>query len=80
MAGSSSEPLTSGRRHRENAVADLSLAEAGQVRIAWADGQMPVLRSIRARFERERPLEGMRVGEIERAFPQHDRFRCIGWL
>jgi adenosylhomocysteinase len=42
-------------------VADLSLAEAGQVRVAWADGQMPVLRSIRARFERERPLEGLRI-------------------
>jgi adenosylhomocysteinase len=40
-------------------VADL--AQAGQVRIAWADGQMPVLRSIRERFERERPLEGLRV-------------------
>ncbi|CAN5504307.1 adenosylhomocysteinase [soil metagenome] len=45
----------------EHAVADLSLAEAGQVRIAWADGQMPVLRSIRERFERERPLDGVRV-------------------
>ena len=45
----------------EHDVADLSLAEAGQVRIAWADGQMPVLRSIRERFERERPLDGLRV-------------------
>ncbi|HWC26336.1 MAG TPA: adenosylhomocysteinase [Solirubrobacteraceae bacterium] len=42
-------------------VADLSLAEAGHVRVAWADGQMPVLRSVRERFERERPLEGLRV-------------------
>jgi adenosylhomocysteinase len=42
-------------------VADLSLAEAGQVRVAWADGQMPVLRSIRERFARERPLEGLRI-------------------
>jgi adenosylhomocysteinase len=42
-------------------VADLQLAQAGQVRIAWADGQMPVLRSIRERFERERPLDGLRV-------------------
>jgi adenosylhomocysteinase len=42
-------------------VADLSLAEAGQVRIAWADGQMAVLRSVRARFLEERPLEGLRV-------------------
>jgi adenosylhomocysteinase len=36
-------------------------AEAGQLRIDWADGLMPVLRSIRARFERERPLDGLRV-------------------
>jgi len=42
-------------------VADLSLAEAGQVRIAWADEQMPVLRSVRARFERERPLDGLSI-------------------
>jgi len=42
-------------------VADLSLAEAGQVRIAWADGQMAVLRSVRARFALERPLEGLRI-------------------
>ncbi|HUR86396.1 MAG TPA: adenosylhomocysteinase [Solirubrobacteraceae bacterium] len=49
-----------GRRNRSH-IADLSLAEAGQVRIAWADGQMPVLRSIRERFARERPLEGLRV-------------------
>ena len=42
-------------------VADLSLAEAGQVRIAWADGQMPALRSVRARFADERPLAGLRI-------------------
>src|ERR687885_211230 len=42
-------------------VADPALAESGAARIAWADGQMPVLRSIRARFERERPLDGVRV-------------------
>ena len=38
-----------------------ALADEGRVRIEWADGQMPVLHSIRERFERERPLEGMRV-------------------
>ena len=42
-------------------VADLSLAPAGAARIAWAESQMPVLRQVRARFERERPLEGMRI-------------------
>src|SRR3954454_5235883 len=30
-------------------------------RIEWADGQMPVLRSIRERVARERPLDGVRV-------------------
>lgn len=43
-------------------VADLGLAEAGDARIAWADAQMPVLRSIRERFVRERPFEGLRAG------------------
>jgi adenosylhomocysteinase len=42
-------------------VADLSLAAPGQARIEWADAQMPVLRQIRERFERERPLEGVTV-------------------
>src|SRR4051794_41933469 len=42
-------------------VADTTLAGAGAARIEWADGQMPVLRSIRERFESERPLDGVRV-------------------
>src|SRR3954451_23120503 len=37
-------------------------SDRGLARIEWADGQMPVLRSIRARFLRERPLEGAVVG------------------
>lgn len=41
---------------------DLSLADEGLLRIEWADGQMPVLRAIRERFEKERPLEGERIG------------------
>jgi adenosylhomocysteinase len=43
-------------------VADLSLAEEGETRIEWADRQMPVLASIRERFSRERPLEGIQLG------------------
>ena len=43
-------------------VADLGLTDAGQARIEWADEQMPVLRQVRERFERERPLDGLRVG------------------
>ncbi len=45
----------------EHHVKDLSLATAGKVRIEWADGDMPVLASIRERFAAERPLEGLRV-------------------
>jgi adenosylhomocysteinase len=43
-------------------IADLSLAEPGQARIDWADRHMPVLASIRQRFERDQPLEGIQLG------------------
>jgi len=43
-------------------VADLSLAEEGDRLIAWAAREMPVLGLIRERFERERPLAGLRLG------------------
>jgi adenosylhomocysteinase len=42
-------------------VADLALADAGRLKIEWADRQMPVLAGIRERFARERPLEGWRI-------------------
>lgn len=42
-------------------VADLGLADQGVTRIDWADRAMPVLRQIRERFTRDRPLEGVRV-------------------
>ncbi len=42
-------------------VKDLALAPAGITRITWADGEMPVLAAIRERFERERPLDGVRI-------------------
>src|SRR5215212_9096264 len=34
----------------------------GRERIEWAGGEMPVLGLIRERFEKERPLEGIRIG------------------
>jgi adenosylhomocysteinase len=46
---------------REHDVKDLSLAEKGRFRIQWAENDMPVLRQIRARFEKERPLKGLRI-------------------
>jgi adenosylhomocysteinase len=42
-------------------VRDLSLADAGQNRIEWAEQEMPVLRLIRERFEKEKPLAGIRM-------------------
>ncbi len=48
-------------RRPPHAVADLALADAGEARIEWADAHMPVLREIRARLARDRPLEGVRV-------------------
>lgn len=42
-------------------VKDLNLAETGRKRIDWAEQEMPVLRLLRERFERERPLAGIKV-------------------
>jgi adenosylhomocysteinase len=42
-------------------VKDLNLAEGGRRRIEWAEREMPVLRLIRERFAKERPLEGVRI-------------------
>jgi len=42
-------------------VKDMSLAEGGRLRIEWAEREMPVLRSIRERFIKERPFKGLRV-------------------
>jgi len=42
-------------------VKDLSLAEQGRKRIDWAENEMPVLRLLRERFAKERPLNGLRL-------------------
>jgi adenosylhomocysteinase len=42
-------------------VRDISLAARGKDRIEWAAKEMPVLRLIRERFEREKPLNGIRM-------------------
>src|SRR5215472_15032086 len=42
-------------------VADTSLAPGGKFRIDWAEQEMPVLRQIRERFAKEKPLKGIRV-------------------
>ncbi len=42
-------------------VRDLGLAVRGKTRIEWADASMPVLRQIRERFAKEKPLQGVRL-------------------
>src|SRR5512139_1703747 len=42
-------------------IKDSKLAEGGRRRIDWAEREMPVLRLIRERFEKERPLKGLRL-------------------
>jgi adenosylhomocysteinase len=42
-------------------IKDKTLAEGGRRRIDWAEREMPVLRMIKERFKKERPLAGMRV-------------------
>ncbi|HWL64956.1 MAG TPA: adenosylhomocysteinase, partial [Actinomycetota bacterium] len=40
---------------------DEGLADEGRLKVEWADRQMPVLQRIRERFEKEKPLDGVRV-------------------
>ncbi len=40
-------------------IRDLALAPQGRKRILWADQDMPVLRRVRDRFRKEKPLQGM---------------------
>jgi adenosylhomocysteinase len=42
-------------------IKDANLATGGRYRIEWAEQEMPVLRAIRERFEREKPLKGLRI-------------------
>jgi adenosylhomocysteinase len=43
-------------------VKDLGLVDRGRSRIGWAANEMGVLALIRERFEKERPLDGLRIG------------------
>jgi adenosylhomocysteinase len=45
----------------QSEILDPALAPGGRARVEWAEGQMPVLRSIRERFAADRPLDGAKV-------------------
>ncbi len=47
--------------YKDSDVKDLSLSDAGVIRIEWASRQMPVLQLIKQRFAKERPLDGIRI-------------------
>jgi adenosylhomocysteinase len=42
-------------------VKDLGLAEEGKMKIMWSEDHMPVLMSIKKRFEKEKPLKGLTI-------------------
>src|SRR5574338_731939 len=42
-------------------IKDINQAEGGRRRMDWAELEMPVLRQIRERFSKEKPLKGLRV-------------------
>jgi len=42
-------------------VADLKLADAGRLRIDWAESRMPVLMALREKGKKDKPLAGMRI-------------------
>ena len=42
-------------------VKDINLADKGRLRVEWARREMPVLNAIRERFEKEKPLKGLRL-------------------
>ena len=42
-------------------IADMKLADAGRLKIEWAESRMPVLMELRRRYSETKPLAGMRV-------------------
>lgn len=42
-------------------IRDINLAEKGKDKIEWAEKQMPVLSTIRKRFDKEEPLKGVKI-------------------
>lgn len=49
--------------HKEGAykVKDLSLAEAGRLKMEWAESRMPVLMQLREKYEQEQPFKGYKI-------------------
>src|SRR5256714_2103658 len=61
--------MTTATRPRSD-VKDPKLAPLGKKRILWADRDMPVLARIRERFEKEKPLRGLRLSACLHVTPE----------
>lgn len=46
-------------KHMNYDIKDINLAPKGKLRVEWAERDMPVLRQIRTRFKKEKPLKGI---------------------
>src|SRR5208337_453180 len=53
--------MTTATKAPRSDIKDPKLAAQGKKRILWADRDMPVLARIRERFEKEKPLSGLRL-------------------
>jgi len=53
--------MTTSTENMTYKVADISRAEEGRLLIDWAESRMPVLMSLRERFEKTKPLAGQRI-------------------
>ena len=42
-------------------VANLSLADSGGLKVAWAEARIPALAALRVKAEKEQPLAGQRI-------------------
>ncbi|MBI3548588.1 MAG: adenosylhomocysteinase [Elusimicrobia bacterium] len=54
-------PRAKAEGSRNYDIKDISLAEAGKLKIEWAEREMPVLRLVKERFAKEKPLEGINI-------------------
>ena len=54
----------------EHDIKDISLAPQGKKRIDWAEQSMPVLRKVRERFAKEKPLKGVTLGACLHVTPE----------
>src|SRR4051812_27174817 len=53
--------MTTATHARRSDIKDAKLAPQGKKRILWADTDMPVLARIRDRFDKDKPLQGLRM-------------------